>query len=181
MDVAILIITWQTISMQFNTSLCKLQTIIYLFVFTNYGFRRFNIINPYAAFFKGNKCSTIKVGPVYQLKDYKIAVLIIKGNKFSACPISCKLKQTEPDFAFNFSLVWVTFYGKNVWWWCPTFHANWSWHKGALIRPLNYCEGADIRLLNSDRGAVLRPYRFYGGHLSATFKIRGTSLGGMHN
>ena len=55
--------------MQFNPSLCKLKTIIYLFVFANYGFGRFNIINPYAALFKANKFLTIKVGPVYQLKD----------------------------------------------------------------------------------------------------------------
>ena len=55
--------------MQFNASLCKLKTIIYLFVFANYGFRRFNIINPYAALFKANKFLTINVGPVYQLKD----------------------------------------------------------------------------------------------------------------
>ena len=36
----------------------------------------------------------------------------------------------------------------------------------ALIRHLNYCEGADIRLLNSDMGHLSAPPDLLGGHLS---------------
>ncbi|KAH3834097.1 hypothetical protein DPMN_107416 [Dreissena polymorpha] len=48
---------------------------------------------------------------------------------------------------------------------------------GALIRHLNYCEGADIRLLNSDMGHLSAPSNLLGGHLSAPLKLGGTSLG----
>ncbi|KAH3746579.1 hypothetical protein DPMN_180988 [Dreissena polymorpha] len=48
---------------------------------------------------------------------------------------------------------------------------------GALIRHLNYCEGADIRLLNSYNGHSSAPPDLLGGHLSAPLKLGGTSPG----
>ncbi|KAH3730759.1 hypothetical protein DPMN_056754 [Dreissena polymorpha] len=52
----------------------------------------------------------------------------------------------------------------------------------ALIRHLNYCEGADIRLLNSDMGHLSAPPDLLGGHLSAPLKLgaplRGAPLRG---